>query len=107
MKTEQKAEADETHKTIEDDRKFLMQVMCAIHLGTIHVLTYPLQAAIVRIMKTRRVMKHVNLIEEVIMQLQSRFKPRVSDIKKCIDILLVRYSTLYRITYNNLMLLTF
>ncbi|KAI9312820.1 Cullin [Dichotomocladium elegans] len=32
MKTEQKAEADETHKTIEDDRKFLMQVKYIAHI---------------------------------------------------------------------------
>lgn len=72
MKSEQKKEIDDTHKAVEDDRKMF------------------LQAVIVRIMKARKQLKHVQLVQEIMEQSRKRFNPKVSLIKKCIDDLIDR-----------------
>lgn len=64
VRTEQKVESAEVAKTVNEDRKVL------------------LQATIVRIMKARKTLKHNLLLPEVITQLQSRFQPTIPDMKK-------------------------
>ncbi|KAK4056472.1 ubiquitin ligase (cullin) of SCF [Microbotryomycetes sp. JL221] len=71
-KSEAKAESADVMKTVDEDRKMLIQ------------------AVIVRIMKSRKELKHAQLVSETITQLSGRFNPRVADVKKAIDSLLDR-----------------
>ncbi|KAL7296446.1 cullin-2 [Trichogramma pretiosum] len=60
-------EAEATHRSVDDDRKLY------------------LQAAIVRIMKSRKILKHNQLVQEVLGQSKVSFAPSISIIKKCIE----------------------
>eukprot|EP00794_Sanderia_malayensis_P003681 gene3681-4198_t len=63
-------EVEQTHSAVNEDRKMYIQ------------------ATIVRIMKHSKVLKHNLLMQEIITQVQSRFKPPTNMIKKCIESLI-------------------
>jgi cullin 1 len=67
LQAETEKQSADTRKVIDDDRKLY------------------LQAAIVRIMKARKMLNHNNLMREVIDQSRSRFIPSIPMIKKCIE----------------------
>ncbi|CAN0923684.1 CUL3A [Linum grandiflorum] len=69
---ESEPEKQETRQRVEEDRK------------------PQIEAALVRIMKSRRVLDHNNLISEVTKQLQQRFLPNPTEIKKRIESLIER-----------------
>lgn len=69
---ESEAEKQETREKVEEDRK------------------PQIEAAIVRIMKSRRVLDHNNIVSEVTRQLQGRFLPNPTVIKKRIESLIER-----------------
>eukprot|EP00249_Psilotum_nudum_P021964 c28319_g1_i1 orf=827-3031(+) len=69
---ESEPEKQETRQKVEEDRK------------------PQIEAAIVRIMKSRRVLDHNNIVTEVTKQLQSRFLPNPAVIKKRIESLIER-----------------
>ncbi|CAM6042625.1 unnamed protein product [Sphagnum compactum] len=69
---ESEPEKQETRQKVEEDRK------------------PQIEAAIVRIMKARRLLDHNNIISEVTKQLQARFLPNLSVIKKRIESLIER-----------------
>ncbi|CAK7895475.1 cell division control protein 53 [[Candida] anglica] len=72
IKTEVKQEEDDTNKEIDETRR-----------------NY-LSACIVRIMKTRKQMKHNELVNDVATQALSRFRAKILDIKRVIDYLIER-----------------
>jgi cullin 2 len=67
---QQQQETEQTHASVDEDRKLY------------------LQAAIVRIMKARKIIKHNALIQEVIEQSKNRFSPSITMIKKCVEALM-------------------
>ncbi|EGG13492.1 cullin B [Cavenderia fasciculata] len=67
LQKDTQAQVEETYKGIDEDRKLY------------------LQASIVRIMKARKTMNHVALIQEVIEHSRLRFQPNIPMIKKCIE----------------------
>ncbi len=72
LKSVEQEDIEGVHRTIGEDQEMVIR------------------AAIVRIMKARQTLKHALLMQEVIEQLSSRFKPKIPVIKVSLYILRFR-----------------
>ncbi|XP_018651235.1 putative cullin-2 (cul-2) [Schistosoma mansoni] len=66
-KESNQSEADQVDRQVNEDRRYFIQ------------------AAIVRILKARRQIKHAQLIETILQQASNRFQPPIPLIKRCIE----------------------
>jgi hypothetical protein len=67
LNSDTKENDDEITKSIEADRRIIIE------------------ASIVRVMKSRKELSHLDLVQQIIIQCKSRFNPEISMIKKCIE----------------------
>lgn len=74
------ADTKPVYESIIEDRKLLIQVNKMKSVASI-ILYRILQAAIVRIMKSRKQLNYNTLLQETISQVVSRFKPEIPMIK--------------------------
>jgi len=72
LRSVEKRELEATHKSVDDERRYLIE------------------AAIIRIMKTKQNLAHQDLVGQVMGQLAARFMADSRTIKKCIDDLINR-----------------
>ena len=87
IKSETKADTQEVLKTVDEDRKYVIQATIVRYVAYPEPIK-PWYSQCYRIMKARKTMKNQALVDEVISQISQRFTPKVPDIKKAIDTLL-------------------
>ena len=91
VKSETKAEAADVMKTVDEDRRLLIQAIIVRIMKSRRVSGDTYSCSITRLVLTMsfaQTMKNQQLIQETITQLSQRFTPKVADIKKAIDTLL-------------------
>ena len=83
IKAEVKAEATDVLKTVDEDRKYVIQATI-VRYATLNSYECDLFSNLKHgsIMKARKTMKNQPLIQEVISQISQRFTPKIPDIKK-------------------------
>ena len=80
--TVEQKDTETVNQSVDEDRKILIQVNENLFIFSFYlVLFFSFKAAVVRIMKTRKALKHALLIQEVIPQVNLRFKPQIPMIK--------------------------